>query len=57
MLGIALVLRDLELSCFMEHEETLIPAYLADSCMQATDFDSIANVVETILKVVQDQLE
>ena len=41
----------------MEHEETLIPAYLADSCMQATDFDSIANVVETILKVVQDQLE
>ena len=57
LLGIALVLRDIELSCFVEAEETSIPPYLVNSCMVATDLDSIANVVETISKVVQEQLE
>ena len=57
LLGIALVLRDIELSCFVEVEGTSIPLYLVNSCMVATDLDSIVNVVETISKVVQEQLE
>jgi len=57
LLGVALVLRDIELSCFMEAEETSIPPFLVNSCMEATDLESIANVVDAISKVVQEQLE
>lgn len=51
------MLRDLELACFADPGEILIPAYLAESCMQATDVDSIGGVVETFFRIVEDQLE
>ena len=57
LLGVGLVLRDIEISCFVEAEGTSIPAYLVNSCMEATDLDSIGNVVEAISRVVQEQLE
>ena len=41
----------------MEAEGTSIPSYLVNSCMEVTDLESIANVVDAISKVVQEQLE
>ena len=57
LLEVALILRDIEFSCFMEAEGTSIPSYLVNSCMEVTDLESIANVVDAISKVVQEQLE
>ena len=57
LLGVALFLRDLEFACFTNTEETSIPPYLVNSCMEATDVDSIGRVVDIIFKAVQDQLE
>jgi hypothetical protein len=56
LLGIALILRDLEFSCFMDPDRA-IPDYLTNSCMAPTDAESIAKIVDTLFQVVQDQLE
>jgi hypothetical protein len=55
LLGVALFLRDLELSCFVDHKETPIPPFLINSCMEVTDVDPIGEVVETILRAMEEQ--
>jgi len=57
LLGIGLFLRDLEFSCFMDPTETTLPDQLADSCMEASDAESIGEIVENFFKVIQNQLE
>jgi len=57
LLGVALFLRDLEFSCFVNHDEVPVPDYIANSCMQAGDHDSISDVVRTLLGAVQGQIE
>jgi len=56
LLGVALFLRDLELCCFVDHDEVHVPGYIANSCIQADDLGSIANVVDTLLRATQDQI-
>jgi hypothetical protein len=56
LLGVALILRDLELSCFVDHEVT-VPGYITNGCIKPSDIENIGRVVETLLKVIQEQLE
>jgi hypothetical protein len=57
LLGVALVLRDLEFSCFVDHDEVTVPGYIINDCMQPDDIEPIGRVVETLLKVIQEQLK
>lgn len=57
LLGIALFLRDLEMSCFMDPSETTIPPYIADGCLQPSDAGTIGDIVNILYKVVRNQLE
>jgi len=57
LLGIALFIRDLEFSCFVDPTETTLPDQLADSCMEPSDAESIGGIVESFFKVIQNQLE
>jgi len=57
LLGIALFLRDLEYSCFVDHEEISVPSYIINGCLQPTDLEPIADVVDTLIRVVRDQLK
>ena len=54
LLGIGLFLRDLEFTCF--EEETLIPEYLAQSCMLLADVDSITKDLKLVYEVLGDDL-
>ena len=56
LLGIAFVLRDLDLSCFTEPEEH-IPDFLAESCIQKEDALVIESIVERLNQVVFDHLK
>lgn len=57
LLGVALFLRDLEFACFVDHDEVHVPDYIVNSCMQSDDLSPIANVVDTLLRAIQDQIE
>ena len=57
LLGIALFLRDLEFCCFVDHDEVHVPDYIVNSCMEPDDLGSISNVVDTLLKTIQNQIE
>ena len=57
LLGIALYLRDLEYSCFVDSSEITVPDYINNSYMEPTDAQSIARIVESFFKAVQNQLE
>jgi len=48
LLGLALILRDLELSCFVDQNETSVPEHLVNSCMKPDDIGSVASILETI---------
>jgi hypothetical protein len=52
LLGVGLYLRDLELACFTDHDETPVPEYLVKSCMAADDVDPIIRVMELISDVL-----
>jgi len=52
LLGVGLFIRDHELVCFSDHEENPVPLYLADSCMAASDVDSINRVMQLISDAV-----
>ena len=56
LLGVGLFIRDHEFVCFSDHEETPVPAYLADSCMAASDADPINRVLEMISHAVHKDL-
>jgi len=55
LLGIGLILRDLEFARFVDADETPMPEYLANSCMEPTDIDSIATVLQILSTVMEDQ--
>ena len=57
LLRIALFLRDLELSCFADHEEVSMPDHIANSCMEAADIDAMTRVLQTLSKAIKDHLE
>ena len=56
LLGIGLFLRDHELACFTDYEETPVPYYLAKSCMAASDADSINQMMQSISEGMQDDM-
>ena len=47
-MGVGLYLRDLELACFTDYEETPVPDYLINSKMAANDVDSINRVLQLL---------
>ena len=53
LLGVALVLRDLEFSCFVDHNETPVPGYIIESCMEPDDVEAIT----ALMKILSDHLE
>jgi len=57
LLGIALLLRDLEFCCFVDHDEVHVPDYIANSCMKPDDLGSISKVLDTLLRAIQDQIK
>ena len=57
LLGVALFLRDLEFCCFVNHNEVHIPDYVANSCMETDDLGSISNIVDILLRTIQNQIK
>jgi hypothetical protein len=57
LLGIGLLLRDLELVCFADHEETPVPNYLINSCITATDADSVTRAMELVADFLNYDLQ
>ena len=51
-MGVGLYLRDIELSCFTDYEETPIPDYLVNSKMIASNVDSISRVLQLLSDAV-----
>ena len=49
----ALVLRDLEFSCFVDYDETAVPGYIIKSCMEADDVEAIT----AVMQILSDHLE
>ena len=56
LLGVGLFLRDLEYSCFSDHEEIPIPNPLFNSIMTPKDADTITKLLQSIhdVMVVKD---
>jgi hypothetical protein len=48
LLGVGLFLRDHELACFTDYDETPVPGYVANSCMAGTDVDVILRAIQSI---------
>jgi len=57
LLGAGLFLRDLELACFENHEETPVPDYISNSHMAAGDLEPITKILESLSKVVHHHLK
>ena len=56
LLGLALTLRDHEIACFSE-EDTPLPKFLAESCMEAADLGDIGDILERMFQIADDHVE
>ena len=52
LLGAGLFLRDLEYSCFSDHEEITIPNYLVNTLMTPKDADPVTKLLQSIHDVM-----
>lgn len=57
LLGIGLLLRDLEFSCFTDTCETPIPGFLMESCMDKDDTEAIGTTLNKLFNVVYNYLK
>lgn len=48
LLGVGLYLRDHEIACFVDEEDTSVPEYLVNSKMAVNDVDSISRVLQML---------
>lgn len=53
LLGLGLILRDHQFACFTNYEETSVPQFLVESCMEAADDDMIDSILNKFVKVIE----
>jgi hypothetical protein len=57
LLGIGLLLRDLEFCCFTDTGESPIPSFLVESCMEKEDIEAIATTLNKLFNAVYNDLK
>jgi len=57
LLGIGLYLRDINLACSADHEETPVPGYMEKSAMKLEDSGILLGVIKSLSKVMDHTLK
>ena len=57
LLGIGLLIRDLQFCCFTNQSETALPEFLLESCMAKEDALAIGAILDKLSKIVYNYLK